>query len=267
MIYLENLFLLGFIAFNLIYDSFLPYYLLFVNLTSPSKEDDDSKELHTQEELSADNSVKSWSLPSLFNCEAVVAQEELESTVEVKQTYEVSELTDENVEFMASILSELELEPVTDLAVSTQQPKDENVEVIKNDSVEEEYEILSMEAWHEKVTQFEPDPTIISNVTARIGDKLMGIQTWVCTVVGYEENYIHVLDGLDRAWVHLSSLDVPFAINDTIELVVNRTENKIEVQHISILNSDSPTSFEEDVEEVDEYGYEEVEIYAKTAEV
>ncbi|MCM3318008.1 hypothetical protein M3603_15425 [Rummeliibacillus stabekisii] len=265
MIYLENLFLLGFIASNLIYESFLPYYLHFVNLTSPVKKTDDIKQNETVEnKFERYESVKSWSMPSTFETN-LTALEETECLIQEIPTYEMSELDAENSSFLANLLTDLEGPAAVVSDEEHQLPVHEDTSTMLQ--TYEEYAILTMDDWHEQSVPFEPEQKFTSNVTARIGDKYFGLQTWVCSVVGYEENYIHVLDGQDRAWAHLPSDDIQLAINDTIEVSVNRTESKIEVLNLKILKSNESHLFHTEQEEaIDEYSFEELEIYTKTAE-
>ncbi|MGF9978913.1 hypothetical protein [Viridibacillus arvi] len=260
MILLENLFLFGYATLYFIFESFSPYYSVFLNIAEENNHEENVHVVDISKEQQSNETALSWSLPSLFLPSEVV---KTEAALMSDQVYRVSELKNENHQFFSSILADLNLPTV-----------EENhgyVEIEAQTIKETDDSLLTMDDWNKEMPSFNASLEHSSGITAHISDKLHGLQTWVCTIVGHEENYIHVLDGESRAWVKINDFaNEKLSLYDIIELEVERTVNEIIVKNINILKSND--YFEQEVKEdefynLDDYAFEETEFYTKTAGV
>ena len=72
--------------------------------------------------------------------------------------------------------------------------------------------------------------------TAKIGDCLEGEQQWVVSIIGTEEEYLHISDG-HRTWINVGQDALRLKRGDLLALDVVRNGKRLEVLNITILES------------------------------
>lgn len=72
--------------------------------------------------------------------------------------------------------------------------------------------------------------------TAKIGDCLEGEQQWVVSIIGTEEEYLHISDG-HRTWINVGQDALRLKRGDLLALDVIRNGKRLEVLNITILES------------------------------
>lgn len=95
-----------------------------------------------------------------------------------------------------------------------------------------------------------------SFASAKINDKLDGAQQWVVSVIGIEEQYIHVSDG-KRKWINIGERASRIRMNDVLILDVIRDGKEIVVENL--IRVDSLSSEEYSIPDEDYYFQEENE--------
>lgn len=93
--------------------------------------------------------------------------------------------------------------------------------------------------------------------SARIADCIEGAQSWVVTVIGMEDSYIHVSDG-KRAWVNLENNVNRLKNGDVVAIDVIRNGKEIKVENVFLLETDA--SAEYSIPDEDFYYYQEQQI-------
>ncbi|QCJ45407.1 hypothetical protein FAY30_25995 (plasmid) [Bacillus sp. S3] len=93
--------------------------------------------------------------------------------------------------------------------------------------------------------------------SARIADCIDGAQSWVVTVIGMEDSYIHVSDG-KRIWVNLGDNVNRIKNGDVVTLDVIRNGKEITVENVFLLETDATADYTIPDEEI--YYYQEQQI-------
>ncbi|RHW36078.1 hypothetical protein D1B31_18545 [Neobacillus notoginsengisoli] len=78
--------------------------------------------------------------------------------------------------------------------------------------------------------------------SAKIADYTDGAQSWVVTVIGMEDSYIHVSDG-KRAWVNLGEDANKLNNGDVVALNVIRNGKEITVENVFLLETDATSEY------------------------
>jgi hypothetical protein len=72
--------------------------------------------------------------------------------------------------------------------------------------------------------------------TAKISDSLEGEQQWVVSIIGTEEEYLHISDG-HRTWINVGQDALRLKRGDLLAVDVVRKDKRVEVLNITILES------------------------------
>lgn len=92
---------------------------------------------------------------------------------------------------------------------------------------------LSINDWLEEHIEI-PSETNSSANTNKIADEIFGVQNWMVSVCGIEQDYIHVFDG-SRVWLHVGSKVDNIRHGDVLLIQVERTEKDIQILNIELL--------------------------------
>lgn len=102
------------------------------------------------------------------------------------------------------------------------------------------------------------EPTPCSTfASAKIADCIEGAQSWVVTIIGMEDTYLHVSDG-KRIWVNLGNNANKLKKGDVVALDVIRKGKEISVENVSLLETDATAEYTIPDEEI--YYYQDRQI-------
>lgn len=160
--------------------------------------------------------VEAQAIGSVDNCMNETADEEevephqtstSENEQEVlPQDYAVSELTSEEESFFSSLQ-----------------------ESLAQHSEAEEGDYLSLNDLQEELENKEAEqPAYHYYETEKIANAVIGEQTWIARVVGYERDYVHLSDG-HKIWVHVGEKVKDFKQHALMEIEVDRQSDVIKV--------------------------------------
>lgn len=93
--------------------------------------------------------------------------------------------------------------------------------------------------------------------SARIADCIDGAQSWVVSVIGKEDSYIHVSDG-KRIWVNMGDFASKLKNRDVVSIDVIRNGKEITVENVFLLETDASTEYS--IPDEDFYYYQEDQI-------
>ncbi|MCM3362024.1 hypothetical protein [Niallia sp. MER TA 168] len=136
----------------------------------------------------------------------------------------VSELDDRTIEYLTNLTKEINSEELCD--VQSQLLEEELNLADLNATSSREFRIKQVNSVTEVLVDEIP--------TTKIADNLQGKQRWLVSVLGMEEDYIHVSDG-KRVWINIGERVHQINRKDSLSLEIVREGKNIRVSKIEIL--------------------------------
>lgn len=137
---------------------------------------------------------------------------------------EISELDDRT----ESLWNELQLE-LGGLDEEFLEPATNEITFLANDDQENLEDCISIDDLKEESSS---EPTGYEQfASAKIADEIEGAQQWIVSVIGMEDEYIHVSDG-KRIWLKVGQQVLKIRNHDVLALDVYRSGNKVEVMRL-----------------------------------
>lgn len=150
-----------------------------------------------------------------------VYEEEADEVVAAMEMYEASEhYSEEDEQFFEAVRGELD----RTIAES-------------NISITEDI-LLSADDWEVPVTQLQIPIQYRNLAESKIADGSLGLQTWVCKVIGKEEFYLHIADSTAQTWVNAEIYNgyKEFNVGDLIYVEICRnSDNTLTLHTINCL--------------------------------
>ncbi|MDU1847421.1 MULTISPECIES: hypothetical protein [unclassified Niallia] len=136
----------------------------------------------------------------------------------------VSELDDRTIEYLSNLTKEINFEELCD---EQSGPLEEELNLTDLNTT------TSRECRNKQVNS-EIEDQVDDIPTTKIADNLQGKQRWLVSVLGMEEEYIHVSDG-KRAWINIGESVYRINRKDSLSLEIEREGKNIRVLKIEIL--------------------------------
>ncbi len=98
--------------------------------------------------------------------------------------------------------------------------------------------LLSTNDWEIPVTKHQIPFNYQNLAEYKIADDTLGLQTWVCKVIGKEENYLHIADSTAQTWINAEIYNgyKEFNVNDLIFIEICRNaDNTLTLHTINCL--------------------------------